>query len=106
LFVPSGAGGGFSVGNPAFLTYDLASSIGPISAGVGSGFTDFTVPTSLGKFTWFGEGGTNPTFTAQLMSAAVPEPATAVLLSTGALGLLGYAWRRRRREVVASARLI
>jgi hypothetical protein len=29
--------------------------------------------------------------------AAVPEPASLTLLATGALGLLGYGWRRRRQ---------
>ena len=28
---------------------------------------------------------------------AVPEPSTVILLATGALGLLAYAWRKRRR---------
>ena len=29
----------------------------------------------------------------------VPEPSTAALLGAAAVGLMGYAWRRRRREV-------
>ena len=30
--------------------------------------------------------------------AAVPEPGTMVLLGTGALSFLAYAWRKRRRR--------
>jgi hypothetical protein len=32
------------------------------------------------------------------LSIAVPEPSTLLLLSTGVLGLLAYAWRRRRSK--------
>jgi hypothetical protein len=39
-----------------------------------------------------GSGGPTGTFSI----AAVPEPSTFVLLSMGAVGLLGFAWRRRK----------
>jgi hypothetical protein len=32
-----------------------------------------------------------------LQSTAVPEPTTLTLLATGALGLLGYGWRKRKQ---------
>ena len=41
-------------------------------------------------------GGTTSTAEA-LPATALPEPSTFALLSIGAIGLLGYAWRRRRR---------
>ena len=34
-----------------------------------------------------------------VMSQAVPEPSTAALLGIGVLALLGFAWRRRRRQL-------
>ena len=40
---------------------------------------------------------------------ATPEPSTVVLLGTGALGLLAYAWRKRRQllaDVISGGKLV
>jgi hypothetical protein len=37
-----------------------------------------------------------PNFT---LASPVPEPSTITLFAVGALGLFGYAWRRRKRMV-------
>ena len=36
----------------------------------------------------------------QLVVSAVPEPSTLALLAAGAIGLIGYAWRRRAGRAV------
>jgi uncharacterized repeat protein (TIGR03803 family) len=41
-------------------------------------------------------GGTNNDGT--IFALTVPEPSALALLAASALGLLGYAWRKRRRE--------
>ena len=66
-------------------------------------------PTSLGKYGLLASGSnvvaddqgvfiaTPDTLVVASTSAAIPEPASFTLLSVGAVGLLGYGWRRRRR---------
>ncbi len=49
-------------------------------------------PESLGVSITFDSGIASPNV------RAVPEPASLIMLGTGALGLLGYSWRRRHRR--------
>ena len=81
------------VGNLAFATYDLTTSIGPISSLPGLFVHDYA--TTLGNFTMTSVTG-NATFTATVSPAAVPEPASIMLLATGVATLVGGRSRRRR----------
>jgi hypothetical protein len=79
----------------AFATYDLSTSIGPVSGPPNGANNGSSFNTSLGELQFTSFGSTS-TFTATLASAA-PEPASLTLLGIGAAGLAGYGWRKRRR---------
>ena len=63
----------------------------------------FTIPGMVGSpdslITWGTDGLAFGTSSGQvfLINAVVPEPASLVMLGTGVLGVIGYAWNRRKR---------
>jgi hypothetical protein len=81
--------------NSAFSTYDLTTSIGPLSgpaSGGGAGTVSFA--TSAGPLTFDSFAGTTGTFEATLQS--VPEPSS--LMLAGVASLIGAGlWVRRHR---------
>jgi hypothetical protein len=86
-----------STRNSLFATYDLTTSVGPASGrfnGLGE-----VLPTSLGSL-GFSRISDTGTFTATLGTPAAPEPTSLTLLGIGAVGIIGYGWRRRKRAAV------
>jgi MYXO-CTERM domain-containing protein len=79
--------------NPAFATYDLSTSIGPLS-GPPAFNSGAHFATTSGDFVLDTISG-NVTFQAQV----APEPSGLALAGVGLAGLLGYGWRRRKPAV-------
>jgi len=81
--------------NPAFASYALSTSIGPI---IGAANNDLGVsyPTSAGLLN-IDSAGPNATFTGVVTPVVTPLPGALPLFATGigGLGLLG--WRRKRK---------
>ena len=78
--------------NAGFASYDLTSSIGPLS-GNGEFNNSFAFPTLGGTFDLTSIG--TVTFTA-VESVATPEPGSLLLLAAGLAGLLGTAVRKKK----------
>jgi hypothetical protein len=81
--------------NPAFLGYDLRTSIGPIS-GLGG---DASGPNGVHHTTMgdlFFANGIGQAQTATFTSSTVPEPTSLMLFSVGLLGLSGLCLLRDR----------
>ena len=90
LFLANQINSVFSIANPAFATYDLQSSIGPIGGLVGINPNQREpanfIPVTFGAVEL--QSASDVTFTADLL--ATPEPLPVMLFSVGliALGLL------------------
>jgi hypothetical protein len=82
----------------AFVTYDLKTAITATGPGTSSSVSSVAFPTdTLGDF-FLDDVPASTTFTATLGTpTATAEPASLTLLGVGAVGLLGYGWRHRRR---------
>jgi len=81
--------------NTAFASYDLKTSIGPITgSSVGSRGTSF--PTSAGGLILTSSG--NATFTA-VVTPAVPLPSALPLFASALVGLVLLGWRRKRKAL-------
>ncbi|NLF09269.1 MAG: LamG domain-containing protein [Pirellulaceae bacterium] len=71
-------------------------TIGSNFAGSSGHDTTQTLNGFLDEFAFYGTALTQERINAHYAAAQVPEPSTAALLTCGLLGLLAYAWRKRK----------
>jgi hypothetical protein len=81
--------------NTAFSTYDLKTSIGPLS-GVALFNNGVSFPTTAGAFIINSVTG-DATFSAVVSPSGVPLPGALPLFATGLAGLGLLGWRRKRK---------
>jgi PEP-CTERM motif len=87
-------------------------SLGPVTYGIGyhNGFeqaylTGLTNPLSaMYAFTFTFGAGSDPGSTIATLTSAVPEPGSVLLLSIGAIGMIGFVARSSRRKPALEAR--
>jgi hypothetical protein len=79
--------------NGRFVTVPLNSDF---IAGANSSSGLFAIGGAISSGQIFGYTGDFPLSATQLVLTTVPEPSTIAILLAGAIGLLAYAWRRRR----------
>ena len=83
--------------NAAFTSYDLTTSIGPVTgipnANFGYGFN-----TTAGRFAWESLLVGDATFIA-VTGTPMPEPTSMLLLGTGLIGMGARRWRTCRKRV-------
>jgi hypothetical protein len=82
-----------NVTNSVFATYDLKTSVGPVSGPTSFNESSIGFATTAGYLYLFSTSGTG-TF-----QASVPEPSTMTLAAIGILGLQCFRWRRHARAV-------
>jgi hypothetical protein len=76
------------VADPAFNSYDLASSFGPLSLAVDTNSAFFSVSDAMGSSTLSIDDFVGPvTFTASVGSTAIPEPTAFCMIALGCIGL-------------------
>jgi hypothetical protein len=80
--------------SPAFSTYNLSTSIGPL-AGTTVINPGFSFPTTAGDFVFNSANASDSTFLATLGTVSIPEPSSLILAGTAALAGLRL-WRSHR----------
>jgi len=94
--------GGIEVSSTKTLTLAgplaLSGSATLVKTGLGTLIITGPQNYGLGAVLQFGSsGGSGPDIAGSYSAAPVPEPSALALLSVGAIGLLAYVWRRRKR---------